>query len=185
VGEALPAVLAGAERAVFEARVQDLVDEGVAPELARRVVGWGDLFAALDIVGVARATDRPIPEVAEMYFLIGGRLDIRWLRDRIAALPRENRWQAMARAALRDDLFTLHADITADVLRRPDTSGDAEARLDAWLAAQGTAAEHCLGILADIHAGGVHDLTTLPVALREMRALLDARGVPAPVPVAR
>ena len=40
-----------------------------------------------------------------MHFQLGGRLDLHWLRDQIAALPRTNRWQAMARAALRDDLF--------------------------------------------------------------------------------
>ena len=39
-----------------------------------------------------------------------------WLRDRIIELPRANRWQALARAALRDDLFNLHRELTRKVL---------------------------------------------------------------------
>jgi glutamate dehydrogenase len=82
-------------------------------------------------VGVASATERSIDEVAALHFLIGGRLHLHWLRDRIATLPRENRWQAMAGAALRDDLFSLHAELTADVLRSSGAEGR-QTRRRAW-----------------------------------------------------
>jgi hypothetical protein len=39
---------------------------------------------------------------------LAARLHLHWLRDRIAELPREDRWQEKARAAQRDDFFTLH-----------------------------------------------------------------------------
>ena len=38
------------------------------------------------------------------------------LLARIIELPRDDRWQTMARAALRDDLHAVHAQLTADVL---------------------------------------------------------------------
>ena len=57
-----------------------------------------------DIVEVARATERPPEPVMATYFRLGSRLELNWLRDRIIELPRANRWQALARAALRDDL---------------------------------------------------------------------------------
>ena len=81
----------------------------------------------------------------------------------------------MARAALRDDLFSLHAEITADVLR--GTGGEAtgpDVRLDAWIDANRPLVERCVGILSDIRTGGTYDLTTLPVALRELRNLIQA-----------
>ena len=136
-----------------------------------------------DIVGVASATERSIDEVAALHFLIGGRLHLHWLRDQIATLPRENCWQAMARAALRDDLFSLHAELTADVLRGSGADGaaDAEARLDRWIDANRPLVERCLGILGDIRAGGTYDLTTLPVALRELRNLIEAAAALAAV----
>jgi glutamate dehydrogenase len=131
---------------------------------------------------VATATGRPIDEVAALHFLIGGRMHLHWLRDRIATLPRENRWQAMARAALRDDLFGLHAELTADVLRGAGEPGEpADARLDAWIEANRQVVDRCLGILGDIRAGDAYDLTTLPVALRELRNLIQAAAAVAAV----
>ena len=176
VAEALPGVLVPAEREEVEARVADLVEQGVPDELARRVACLSDRFAALDIVGVAEATGKEIDEVAALHFLVGGRLHLHWLRDRIATLPRDNRWEAMARAALRDDLFSLHAELTADVLRGSEL-GDAEVRLVGWIEANGPLVERCVGILSDIRTGGTYDLTTLPVALRELRNLIQAAAV--------
>jgi glutamate dehydrogenase len=173
VGEALPDVLVEAEREAFGQRVAELAEKGVPDDLARRVASLSDLFAALDIVGVAGTTGDSIADVAALHFLLGGRLHLHWLRDRVATLPRDNRWQAMARAALRDDLFSLHAELTADVLRRGEAEPP-EARLDGWTKANGPLVERCLGILGDIRTGGVYDLTTLPVALRELRNLIQS-----------
>jgi glutamate dehydrogenase len=87
----------------------------------------------------------------------------------------------MARAALRDDLFSLHADLTADILSAtPDAVADgeagAEARLEAWFDANRGPVERCLAILGEIRTGGTFDLTTLPVALRELRNLSRSAG---------
>jgi glutamate dehydrogenase len=181
VGEALPDVLVGAEREEIEERVAKLAEQGVPDDLAHRVACLSHRFAALDIVGVTGATSVEIDEVAALHFLVGGRLHFHWLRDQIATLPRENRWQAMARAALRDDLFSLHAELTADVLRGAGTElADAEARLDGWIEGNRPLVERCLGILGDIRAGGAYDLTTLPVALRELRNLIQAAAAVGP-----
>ena len=110
--------LAG-EREAFEARVAELARTACRRRSPAASRGCGDLFAALDIVGVAGGDGPSIADVAALHFLMGGRLHLHWLRDRIAALPRDNRWQAMARAALRDDLFSLHGELTADVAAAP------------------------------------------------------------------
>jgi glutamate dehydrogenase len=176
---ALPDVLIASEREQWEARVHELAAEGVPEELAGRVAKLGALFSALDIVEVATATERSVDEVATLHFLLGGRIQLHWLRDRIAALPRENRWQAMARAALRDDLFALHAALTGDVLR-PGTDAaaapNAAAQLNGWIDASRQDVDHCLEILGEIRTGGMFDLTTLPVALREVRNLIRTAG---------
>ena len=178
---ALPGLLADADREAWDARVDKLADAGVPQELAERVASLGALFAALDVVDVARKTGRSVDEVAPMHFLLGGGLELHWLRDQIAALPRDNRWQAMARAALRDDLFALHSALTADVLAEGPQEGSARERLDAWTEANAGPVERAVGILADIKSGGTYDLTTLPVALREVRNLIQSTTrVPSP-----
>ena len=145
-----------------------LVEQGVPEALAGRVASQGALFSALDIVEVADATGREVADVAELHFRLGGRLHLHWLRDQIALLTRDTRWATMARAALRDDLFSLHADLTADVLRYGS--------IDEWYEANRAAVERAQEILGEIRAGGTFDLTTLPVALREVRNLIAVRA---------
>ena len=168
VAGALPGVLVESEQAAWHARVEQLAGAGVPRALAGRVATLGALFYALDIVEVAAAGERPVEEVAALHFLLGGRLDLHWLRDRIAMLPRDNRWQALARAALRDDLFSLHAELTAELLRFDS--------VEAWIDANRPAVERTREILGEIRAGGTFDLTTLPVALREVRNLVRLRA---------
>jgi glutamate dehydrogenase len=110
--------------------------------------------------------------VAAVHFRLGHRLRLHWLHERIVALPREDRWQAMARAALRDDLYTLHRDMTAEVLRAGPRLESPEERVNGWVECH-PGADRCLETLADIGAGRTYDLTTLSVAVREVRDLLD------------
>ena len=48
--------------------------------------------------------------------------------------------------------------------------------LDAWFEANRAAVERAQEILGEIRAGGAFDLTTLPVALREVRNLIGSRA---------
>jgi glutamate dehydrogenase len=126
------------------------------------------MFAALDIVEVAHETGLDVERVAAVHFALGSELELHWVRDRIVALPRSDRWSALARAALRDDLYALHRNLTAEVLR----SG---AEVDDWIASN-PASERYLSTLADVRAGRSFDLTTLPVVVREVRQLIEAPG---------
>ena len=51
------------------------------------------------------------------------------LMDRIIELPRADRWQSMARASIREDLYAAHAALTADVLSVGNGTLDAGAAL--------------------------------------------------------
>jgi glutamate dehydrogenase len=179
VADALPDILVDGDREGWDERVSALQEAGVPSDLAARSASLGALLATLDIVDVAAEAGRPIEDVAALHFRLGAQLRLHWLRDRVAALARDDRWQAMARAALRDDLFDLHRALTADVLRESPTEGSVEERLAAWMEGNQSALDRSLGILDDIRSGGTYDLTTLPVALREIRALIhESSSVP-------
>ena len=140
-------------------------------DLATRVAALPIMFAALDIVIVADERELEVEAVGAVHFRIGSRLGLHWLRDRIVALPRDNRWRARARAALRDDLYAIHRQITSEVLRSASDGADADALVERWVS-QNLASERALQTLGDIRSGQSYDLTTLPVVVREMRNLI-------------
>jgi glutamate dehydrogenase len=169
---ALPEALEGSDRAAFDGRAAELEHAGVPHELARRAAGMPSMLALFDIVEVAAATERDPDDVLKVYFRLGSRLDLNWLRDRIIDLPRANRWQALARAALRDDLFNLYRELTRKVIEAGGSQADAQAAIEAWSERHADALDRALGMVADIRASRTYDYTTLPVALREIRSLL-------------
>ena len=64
---------------------------------------------------------------------LGDRLKLHWLRDHIEALPRDNRWRTLARSALRDDVYSQQAALTAEILRSVPDELPARERIDAWV----------------------------------------------------
>jgi glutamate dehydrogenase len=144
---------------------------GTPAALAQRVAGLATMFSALDIVEIADQADAPLAEVARVHFQLGSQLYLHWLRDRIVELPRDDRWKALARAALRDDLNGIHRELTAAVLRECAPVADAPAAVSKWIR-ENPAGERYMQTLSDVRVGRVFDLTTLPVAVREARNLL-------------
>jgi glutamate dehydrogenase len=173
---ALPGVLDGSERESFDTRAAALERAGVPVELATRVAAMPASLSTFDIVEVAATTRHEPDAVMRTYFRLGSRLELNWLRDRVLELPRTNRWRALARAALRDDLYTLHRQVTQEVLDAGGIGTECDAAIDAWSHRNGLALERCLGMLADIKASRTYDMTTLPVALREVRNLIRGAG---------
>jgi glutamate dehydrogenase len=178
LADEIPRLLAGSEEAdeASDAAVARFTDDGVPEALARRVAALPALFSALDVIDVASATGREREQVAAVYVALGPQLRLDWLRERILRLPRDDRWQALARAALRDDLYAVRASLTADVLQVGDPAQDSAELIQQWFARNEPAVGRCLAVLRDVAADDRTDLATLSVALREVRGLVSSRS---------
>ena len=166
----LPALLTGGGPEELVRVAASYTESGVPERLAQQVAGFTAAYGALDVVEVAGSTSRPVEEVAPVYFALDGVLELGRVRERIMALPRNDRWQTLARAALRDDVYAAQAALTADVLRTTE-AGEPEKRIAAWLEHNVAAVGRATAVLADIVAGEVYDVATLSVALRQIRGL--------------
>jgi glutamate dehydrogenase len=175
---ALPGVLEGDDRDAHDDRIAELERAGVPTELAARTAAMSPLLAVFDIVEVADATEQQLEPVMTTYFRLGCQLELDWLRDRILELPRANRWQALARAALRDDLYTLHRALTRQVLDTGGPGAGSGTAIETWSARNETALKRCEAMIADIKGSRSYDTTTLPVALREVRNLIYEAAAP-------
>ena len=168
----LPEVLTGRERTLFEGRRDALLASGVPKDLAVRVAVLPPAYAGLGIVEVANRTGADVVEVARVHFTLGERLQLGRLLERILALPRHDRWQATARAALRDDFHSVHAQLTLNALAVSSTNATAEERVAAWEERNAALVARTRSTLAEIVESDVADLARLSVALRVVRRLL-------------
>ncbi|HEY0717006.1 MAG TPA: NAD-glutamate dehydrogenase [Streptosporangiaceae bacterium] len=177
VRSGLPKLLTGRDAETHQQRRDSLTGRGVAPELAESVAGMVPSYSAFDIVETAGVTSRGVEETAEVYFDLADRLQITRLRDRIIALPRDDRWSSMARAALRDDLYAAHAALTRDVLSIGGL-GSPEERLAAWTEHNAATVGRATRTMSEIWESERSTFTTLSVALRAIRALVAASSLP-------
>lgn len=172
VWDELPKMLKGADLDWYHSILDELTAAGVPDELAVRVAGFSSAFPALDIVAIADRTGRDPLEVAEVYYDLADRLRITQLMDRIIELPRADRWQSMARASIREDLYAAHAALTSDVLSVGNGSSTPEERFLAWESKNAAILARSRSTLEEIQGSDAFDLANLSVAMRTMRTLL-------------
>ena len=182
LSDGLVDLVAPVSRAAMQRRAEELEAQGVPKPLADRVAEFTDVFSSFDIIEVAQSTSISVDTVAECYFTLGAELELHWLRDQVAALPRVNRWQALARAALRDDLYSLERALTHSVLDVSPSSAEPAARIARWMERNALAISRWRQVLADLKAAGSIDFTMLSVAMGEIRGL-ERAGAPDPEPV--
>ena len=177
VAAGLPKLLTGRDLAGFEERRDSFTSRGVPDDLAERVAAMVPAYSAFDIVDVAASIGRSVEETTEVYFDLADRLQITRLRDRITALPRDDRWNTMARAALRDDLYTAHAALAKDVLMVTGP-GSPEERLAAWAKRNESAVQRATQTLTEIWESDAFTVATLSVAVRAIRTLVAVSTLP-------
>ena len=177
VAAGLPERLIGRDLTGYTERRDTLTGRGVPAVLARWVSAMVPAYSSFDIVEVASSTGRGIEETAEVYFDLAERLQITRLRDRITALPREDRWNTMARTALRDDLYAAHAALARDVLT-VTRAGRPEERLAAWAKRNDSAVRRAGQTLTEIWESDAFTVATLSVAVRAVRDLVNASRLP-------
>ncbi|MEW9527210.1 NAD-glutamate dehydrogenase [Microbispora sp. NPDC049125] len=174
----LPKLLTGPDLAAYEERRDAFVARGVPDDLAERVASMVPAYSTFDLVEISTYTGRPVDEVAEVYFDLADRLQLARLRERVIALPRDSRWNSMARAALRDDLYAAHATLTRDVLIHSKPGLTPEERLASWVEGNKAAVNRSRQTLSEIWESDTFDLATLSVALRAVRTLVSTSNLP-------
>jgi glutamate dehydrogenase len=168
----IPALLLGKERERWERLAHRFVAAGAPEDLARKAAAALDVFALLDITDICLRTGETLDAVVPLYFAVSERYDIDSTLVDITALPRGDRWTALARQALRGDVYTVVAELTTRVLESTPPSAPAADRLMQWEVEHREGLARARATLDDIASVENPDLATLSVALRAMRNLV-------------
>ncbi|MBM3572532.1 MAG: NAD-glutamate dehydrogenase, partial [Alphaproteobacteria bacterium] len=173
LGDAVGDALAAEDKASFEARAQGLVKEGVPADLARRIASLDVLVAACDIVRIGRATNFPLLDIARVYFQIGARFGLDWLRQAASRIGAETRWERLAVGAIMDDLFGHQVQLTQRVLDQANGTLDAAA-IDKWATQRTGSVERTTQLVSDLKGADAIELAMLAVANGQLRAMMSA-----------
>jgi glutamate dehydrogenase len=169
----VPAMLLGVEKQRLLDRADELEALGAPRDLALESGALLDIFGLLDVVEVAQATGSDAEDTARLYFALSERYEVDRILTRITALPRDDRWSALARAALRSDLYGALVGMTRRVIEATPDLTDELARIEVWEESQAEGLARAKATLDEIGTLETFDLATLSVALRTIRTLVQ------------
>ena len=171
-------------------------DQGVPADLANAVASLDVLASACDVVRLATVSGQPVGLVASVYFGVGARFALDWLRERAGGLAADSHWQKLAVDALIDDFYGHQSILAQDVLaqvaaggasgggdasggggggggrRRKAAGSGPDAAIAAWAAGRRDGVDRTDRLLSDIRANDQVDLAMLAVANGQIRTLL-------------
>lgn len=176
VGEEIRKYLRGAAEENLENFAKELVDAGVPEDFAYRVACLSSLFASLDIVEAATQHNFEIDKVIDTYYTLGQKLEINWFREAIRIHPVGNHWDALARAAFRDDLDWQQRSLTVSILevKNGHETDSIEIKLKLWSKRNKVLIERWKSMLTELKAVPATEMIMYGVALRELTDLAQA-----------
>ncbi len=165
-------VLSGQALERLNAGIANLTEAGVGAELALAAASLVDRVACLDIVELASDSGQDPISVAGVYFAVSEYFGVDRLLGLVNQLPREDRWDSLARGSMRDDLYAALALLTSAVMASTDDTLDGPTRLARWSQANRESLERARRALADIANLEDPGVAPLSVALRSLRSVV-------------
>lgn len=167
----LPEFVTGTDAEREQEWVKTSIGWGLTEHAARVWATQYESFALLDVVRISHEYGWDPAQVAGVYFAVYSRFGVDMLLEHISSLPRLDRWQTLARAALREDLYSTTAEITAAVVSETE-SDEPEARLQAWSDAQQDKLRRVSATFDEVLDATQLDMAALSVAMRLLRSIV-------------
>ena len=173
LGPRMPELAVGAEYKQLHDEAAAFVRMGIPEAMALRGASLLNEFQLLDITEISAQVNSEPAEVAPIYTTLSERYAVDAMLTRISELGRGDRWQALARAALRYDLYSaLEALTVAVVTASPNTPMQPTDRIEAWERANSAAVARATQTLEEVRRLEKGDLASLSVALRTLRGVV-------------
>ena len=171
LGSNLEGLVAELETEAMAERRAALEAQGVPRALAHRIARLAIMAAACHIVAVARSSGSAVDNVGRIYFTLGARLGLDWLRTEATRMVPESPWEQRAITAIVEDLYGQQRALASRVLAGAN-GATGEAAIADWEAANRTAVTRSNDLIAEFRASGGLDVARLAIANRHVRSLI-------------
>lgn len=173
----IPSWLTGADAATVDTRTAELTDLGAAPEQARTISSLLNCFYVLDIVEIADLEHRHPTDVAQLYYALSAHLGIDHILTAISELAEADRWDALAKTTLREDVYDAMRSLCRDTLAWTTSGESTTEMIEDWERSNKSRLSRARAILAEIVSRGVYDVQSLSVATRQLRTMVSKAAV--------
>ncbi|MCC7260488.1 MAG: NAD-glutamate dehydrogenase [Alphaproteobacteria bacterium] len=171
IQKSLESMLAPHSRDIYEKALAACAEKGVPEKIGKVVASLDALSSACDIVLVAARAKKPVKLVGKVYFEIGTRLHLGWLRTHARRLTAESYWPRLAATAVVSDLLNQQRRLTSEVIATLGKDEGGNAHVSRWIAGNEREIARYDQFIDDLRANEPLDFSMLVVALRKVQAI--------------
>jgi glutamate dehydrogenase len=158
-----PALMELKTGAIVEEDARRLVGQGVPADLAHRVALLGPLASACDMVLLAERSAASLDDIAGVYFAVGERVGLDWLRQAVDLVATGDHWDRLALGSIVEDLYDQQRELTGMAL--------AEGGLGVWERNHAKALERARELIGELQTSGMVTVGKLGYVARQIRGV--------------
>lgn len=181
----LTQVLAEASRDSYERKVERYVLNNVEPSLARKIAAMDPIASAFDIAEILTKIEKSstntsiskidLKVIAKIYFAVGTRFSLKWLRSKLSDLGSEGYWQKLSSKTIIEDLYLFQMKISQEIIYyncKKDKFNEAEA-MQIWIEKDKLLVERYDNFILDLKSHSNPDISMFVVALNRIKPLVN------------
>ena len=166
-----PIMLSPSVEKSYREKLERFAAPGVPATLVEKIARFEILASACDVVSVAERQNLSIPVAGKVYFDLGTRLKLGWLRRTASHMHADSYWDRLAAQSVIHQLLELQSRITAQITQGGCTEEGCVQAVDAWCALREADISRLLQFVEELRSKETIDFPRLIIAIRHIEAL--------------
>ena len=154
-------------------KIQYYLECGVSKKLSEKLVDTNPLGASFDIINIVDMLQVDLSFVSKLYFIIGNKLNLRWIRNKVLKLAIDTYWERLSTKIIIDELYCYQAMITKDVVSFNLKEGLGSDTIDKWMENKAFLIKRYNNFIVDSKLETHPSMSTFNVALDRLKSLVS------------
>ncbi len=170
-----PEILAQASRESFERKVEQYCLSKVERTLAEKVSAVDPVASAFDIAEISSESNFDLKTIAKIYFAVGTRFSLKWMRSRVSSLSIDNYWQRLSAKTILEDLYSYQMKLARAIVNvNCDDKKLCEINsIEKWSKKMEFSVERFDNFIEELKSQSNPDLAVFNVALNRLKPLVN------------
>lgn len=142
-------------------------------KLALRIAALDPASSVFDISEISADSRSDTKTIAKIYFAVGNRFSLKWLRGRVSSLTLDNQWHKMSAKIIQDDLYSYQMKLAKAVISSCNDKVCEVEFIDRWLENHDFLIDRFDKMISELRMQENPDLSVFVVALSRLKPLVQ------------
>lgn len=171
--EILPQVMAQDSRSSYQKKAEIYRLNNVSEQLAHKVAAMDPIASTFDIAEISAQSKFDLKTIAKIYFCIGTRFSLKWLRTALSEMPLDGYWQRLSAKTIIEDFYLYQMKIARQIVEANcDKPSCTVNSVEEWVLEMGFLMERYDNFVAELKISPNIDMSMFVVALNRLKPLV-------------